>query len=210
MTFRCSFCFYDDETRTSLPGWIEVMQTHLDRQPHPDHIDGLIPCERLVFEDEGWFAVVEREPVAEGHLKLVCKEHVMGLTDLRGPSQDDADPRVLDSARTNLMDDLVIASEVVKGFDPRVRDVLVIGGATSGGHLHFDVIPRYRFDHEGLFGLGELTSMYEDIPLAEKRRFWEARRRHFAEITKQQREVALDILGSRPGRRRVGLRVGSE
>jgi diadenosine tetraphosphate (Ap4A) HIT family hydrolase len=209
MTFRCSFCFYDDETRGSVKGWIEVMGTHLDRQPHPDHIDGLIPCDRLVFEDEGWFAVVDREPVAEGQLKLICKEHIMSLTDLRGTTQEGVDQQVVDSARTNLLDDLIIATEVVKGFDPRVRDVLVIGGAT-GGHLHFDVIPRYRFDHEGLFGLEELSSMYEDIPLAEKRRFWEARKRHFAEITKQQREVAMDILSSRPGRRRVGLRVGGE
>lgn len=210
MTSYCSFCFYDDEGRNPLAGWIEVMQTHLDRQPHPDHIDGLIPCDRLVFEDDGWFAVVDREPIAEGHLKLVCKEHIADLTDLRGTTGEGTDQEVLDAARSNLLDDLIIASEVVKGFDPRVTDVLVIGSSAPGGHLHFDVIPRYRFDHEGLHGIGELASMYEDIPLAEKRRFWESRRRHFAEIAKRQREVALDILSTRPGRRRVGLRVGGE
>ena len=77
-------------------------------------------------------------------------------------------------------------------------------------HLNFDVIPRYRFDHGDLSVVGAHASQYEDIPLAEKRRFWDANRHHFAETAQRQREAAMAVLSSRPGRRRTGLTVGGE
>ena len=92
MAPRCGFCYWSEESKTPLESWQQAMQGFLDRQPHPGRIDGLIPCDLLVFEDDSWFALVEREPIAEGHLRLVCKEHIRDLAALRGPSPDGPDP----------------------------------------------------------------------------------------------------------------------
>jgi diadenosine tetraphosphate (Ap4A) HIT family hydrolase len=188
MSSRCSFCYWTDATKAPLEGWVGAMKGFLDRQPHPSRIDGIIPCDLGVFEDDSWFAVVEREPLAEGHLRLVCKQHVRDLTDL--------------------LDDLIIASEVVKGFDRRVRDVVVLSATEGSSHLHFDVVPRYRFDHEGLRTICDTRSHYEDLSLAEKRRYWEENRHAFEDIAAKQRAVAAQVIGSRPGRKRAGLCVG--
>lgn len=210
MPSKCSFCYWDEATRTPVAGWMEAMQGFLERQPHPNRIDGLIPCDLLVFEDDGWFAIVEREPIAEGHIRLVCKEHVPDLSALRATTPGGPNPSVLDALRSTLMDDLTIAVEVAKGFDRRVRDVAVVCAPESTNHLHFDVVPRYRFDHEGIRGLCDIKSQYEDLSPAEKRRLWEENRRAFEDIAHRQRETASSIIGSRPGRRRAGLRVGGE
>jgi diadenosine tetraphosphate (Ap4A) HIT family hydrolase len=210
MTARCGFCFWDEATKAPLPGWVEVMKGFMDRQPHPGRIDGLIPCDRQVFEDDSWFAIVEREPIAEGHLRLICKEHIPDLTSLRGAAPGGQDPRVVDAVRSTLLDDLIIAAEVVRTFDPKVREVVVFSAPDDSTHLHFDLVPRFRFDHDGIKGLGEVRSMYEDLTLAEKRRMWEENRRGFADVARRQREAAGAVIGSRPGRRRAGLRVGGE
>ena len=210
MTARCSFCYWTAATKAPLEGWVAAMKGFLDRQPHPTRIDGLIPCELGVFDDESWFAVVEREPLAEGHLRLVCKRHVRDLTDLRGTVPGGLDPKVVDELRATLLDDLIIASEVVRGFDRRVRDVVVLSATEASSHLHFDVVPRYRFDHEGLRTICDTRSHYEDLSLNEKRRYWEENRHAFEDIAARQRAIAAQVIGSRPGRKRTGLCVGEE
>ena len=210
MAPRCGFCYWSEESKTPLEGWQQAMQGFLDRQPHPGRIDGLIPCDLLVFEDDSWFALVEREPIAEGHLRLVCKEHIRDLAALRGPSPDGPDPALIDAARATLLDDLIIASEVVKTFDRRVRDVVIITAPEESTHLHFDLIPRFRLDHEGWRSLSDIKLIYDDLALADKRRLWEENRRGFADVARKQREAAAAVIGSRPGRRRAGLRSGDE
>ena len=101
-------------------GWIEAIQGYLDQQPQPDKVDGLIPCDRRVFEDDAFFCVVAREPLAEGHVRLICKYHLTDLGQLRGITSDDVDNIPLDTVRSSLLDDLIIAHDVVRGYDRRV------------------------------------------------------------------------------------------
>jgi len=210
MTSRCSFCYWTAATKAPLEGWVAAMKGFLDRQPHPNRIDGLIPCDLGVFEDDSWFAILEREPLAEGHLRLVCKHHVRDLAELRGSIPGGLDPKVVDEVRATLLDNLIIATEVVKGFDRRVREAVVLSATEGTSHLHFDVVPRFRFDHEGLRTICDTRSHYEDLSLAEKRRYWEENRRAFEDIAQRQRAVAAQVIGSRPGRKRSGLCVGEE
>jgi hypothetical protein len=188
-----------------VEGWVKTVQGHLDYQPHPDRIDGLIECDRRVFEDDAWFCVVEREPLAEGHVRLICKLHVTGLHQLRGPSGTDLDTSQVEAVRSNLIDDLIIAHDVVMGYDPRIVDAIVVSGTAPDHHLYFDIVPVYRFDHGNLHSLGEASAHYEDISLQEKRIYWKQQQEDFSQMASRLREVASKVIRARPGRRRAGL-----
>jgi hypothetical protein len=210
MTFRCGFCHWTEGEPRPVPGWVEVVQGFMDYQPHPNRVDGLIECDRRVFEDDAWFCVVEREPLAEGHVKLICKHHITGLSQLRGHAGNDLNPEVVDAARSNLLDDLIIAHDVVMGYDQRVVEAVVLSGTSPDLHLYFDLVPVYRFNHGTLHTLGGSASMWDDIPLHEKRLLWEQRRPAYEETGVRLREVAGRVIRSRPGRRRTGLVAGDE
>lgn len=207
---RCSFCQWSPSSPHPYEGWIEVIQGHLDHQPHPDRLVGLIPCDRRVFEDESWFAVVSREPLAEGHVRLICRHHIRDLSALRGYSEDNMDPGVIEAARSTLLDDLIIAHDVVLGYDKRIEDAVILSGHAPDRHLSFDIVPVYRFDHGTLHTLGEAQAVYGDMSLPDKRKRWEARVADFSETARNLREVANRVIRSRPGRRRAGLFVEKE
>jgi hypothetical protein len=210
MQFRCGFCQWSPPSPHPYPGWVEVIQGHLDHQPHPDRLVGLIPCDRRVFEDESWFAVVSREPLAEGHVRLICRNHIKDLSGLRGYSEDNLDPGVIESARSTLLDDLIIAHDVVMGYDKRIEDAVVLSGLSPERHLYFDIVPVYRFDHGTIPILGEAQAVYQDMSLPEKRMRWKARVADFSETARHLREVATRVIRSRPGRRRAGLIIEKE
>lgn len=210
MAKRCAFCYSGEEDRTPVEGWIEVHQRYMDHQPHPDRLDGLIECDRTVFEDETWFAVMEREPLAEGHVRLICKHHLTDLGQLRGPTDAEVDQTDIDAVRANLIDDLIIAHDVVLSYDDRVEDVVIISGTEEGAHLYFDIVPRYRFQHGTLHALGETSAIFQDISLPEKRHFWESHIEDFRETGGRLREAAGKVIRGRPGRRRAGLVAGDE
>ncbi len=170
----------------------------------------MIECDRRVFEDDVWFCVVEREPLAEGHVRLICKHHITGLNHLRGYTEDELDGNAVDTARASLLDDLIIAHDVVTGYDERVTDAVVLSGTTPDLHLYFDLVPIYRFDHGTLSTLAGSASMWDDISLQDKRQLWEQRCHIFEETGERLREVAGKVIRSRPGRRRTGLVPGDE
>ncbi|NIS19201.1 MAG: hypothetical protein GWN89_04480, partial [Thermoplasmata archaeon] len=109
------------------------------------------------------------EPLAEGHMRLMCKHHLTELGQLRGITSDDVDGAAVDSVRNNLLDDLIIASEVAKGYDPKVSHAVMLSGTSTGLHMYADVVPVYRFDHGTLPTLGERAAGWEDMDLEEKR-----------------------------------------
>lgn len=209
MMDRCSFCYWTPGLPLPVEGWVESIQLFMDRQPHPTRVDGLIPCDLRVFEDDMWFCVVEREPLAEGHVRLVCRNHLTDLGQLRGPS-DAVEAGVVEATRSTLMDDLIIAHDVVRAYDPRIVDVMVLGGAMPDAHMFFDLVPVYRFDHGTLSTLGEIASGWEDMNPAEKRKRWEAHIQDYEEMAQRLREAAGRVIRTRPGRRRAGLLAGDE
>ena len=210
MTQRCGLCHWSAGSPYPIPGWVESIQGFLDNQPHPDKVIGVIPCDRRVFEDESWFCVVCREPLAEGHVRLICRYHLADLSSLRGYSEDALDQAQVEAARNTLLDDLIIASDTVMGYDKRVARVVVLSDTSTDEHLYFDVIPVYRFDHVSLQSMGETRAMFTDMSLPEKRRYWEVRVKDFEETAQRLRDEAERVLRSRPGRRRAGLIVDNE
>ena len=210
MTYKCSFCYWEPKHPFPAEGWIEATQLFLDQQPHPGRVSGLIPCDRRVFEDDAFFCVVSREPLAEGHVRLYCKHHLTDLGQLRGITSEDVDGAAVDSVRSNLLDDLIIANEVVKGYDPRITHAIMLSGTEKDGHMYADVVPVYRFDHGTLQTLGERAGIMEDMSLEDRRTRWKRQAEDFAETAQRLREEAGRVIRSRPGRRRAGLVVGDE
>ncbi|NOQ53243.1 MAG: hypothetical protein GQ558_01410 [Thermoplasmata archaeon] len=210
MPSPCGFCHWSSSSPHPYERWIEVIQGHLDHQPHPDRLVGLIPCDRRVFEDESWFCVVSREPLAEAHVMLISRHHVRDLSALRGYSEDNLEPGVIEAARSTLLDDLIIAHDVVLGYDKRVESAVVLSGLKTDHHLYFDIVPVYRFDHGNLHTLGETQAVYEDMSLPDKRKRWETRVPDFSETSRRLRDEANRVIRSRPGRRRAGLVVEKE
>ena len=191
-------------------GWIEAIQGFLDQQPHPDRVDGLIPCDRRVFEDDAFFGVVASEPLAEGHIRLVCKHHLTDIGQLRGITSEDVDGAAVDAVRKDLLDSLIIAHDVVRGYDPRVTHAIILSGTARNLHMYADIVPVYRFDHGTLPTMGERAAGWEDMDLQDKRALWKRQVDDFAETAQRLREVAGRVIRSRPGRRRTGLVAGDE
>lgn len=210
MTYRCTFCYWEPKYPFPAEGWVEAVQLFLDQQPHPGRADGLIPCDRRVFEDDAFFCVVAREPLAEGHIRLYCKHHLTDLGQLRGITSEEVDGAAVDSVRNNLLDDLIIANDVVRGYDDRVTHAIMLSGTEKEGHMYADVIPVYRFDHGSLQTLGEHAAIWEDMTLEEKRTRWKRQTDDFAETAQRLRDVSGRVIRGRPGRRRVGLVAGDE
>lgn len=192
----CGFC-QATSVRPPSSGWIAEMQHNLET-PGPDGKGETIPCDRGIFEDGAWFLVLDRNPLAEGHCKIVCKEHVHDLVELAEWSNRD---QKLAHVRDMMARDLLLAVEVISSLDPRIVDVMVLSGLEHGGHLHFDLVPRYRLDLPGLRPISSTRSYYDDLSLSKKRRLWKARREHLEEVANKLRDVARvsPSLRSAPG-----------
>ncbi|UCC92598.1 MAG: HTH domain-containing protein [Thermoplasmata archaeon] len=195
----CGFC-QSTAMGTPAPGWIEAMQTHLE-SPTPDGKGETIPCNRGVLEDGVWFLVVDRDPIAEGHCKLVCKEHVHDMLELAEWSHRD---QRMAQVRDSLARDLMLSIEVMMSLDPRIVDVAVFSGMEHGSHLHFDLVPRYRMDLPGLRPIASSKAYYDDLSLSRKRKLWMARCEHLEEVANHLRTAAHKVLASRGA---PGLRV---
>ena len=210
MTQRCGFCFWEPKYPFPSEGWIEAIQGHLDQQPHPTRVAGLIPCDRRVFEDDAFFCVVAAEPLAEGHIRIICKHHLTDIGQLRGITSEDVDGAAVNTVRKNLLDDLIIGHDVARLYDERVTHAVILSGTTKGVHMYADFVPVYRFDHGTLPTMGERAAGWEDLSLEEKRNRWKRQADDFAEMAEHLREVAGRVIRSRPGRRRSGLVAGDE
>ena len=197
----CGFC-HTTAMGTPEPGWIEAMQENLET-PGAGGRGETVPCRRGILEDGAWFLVVDRDPIAEGHCKLVCKEHIHDMMELADWSHRD---QTMAHVRETLARDLLVAIEVVSSLDPRIVDVAVLSGMEHGSHLHFDLVPRYRMDLPGLRPVASSRAYYDDLSLSRKRKLWKARRKHLEEVAGVLREAARGIIASRslPGLRVTG------
>jgi len=163
------------------------MQANLeDREGESSKVDP-IPCLRGVMEDASWFLVVDRNPLAEGHCKLICKEHVSDLLDLSEWSNTD---QRLAQIRDFMTRDLMLAVSIISKLDDRIIDVLVMTGLEHGSHLHFELIPRYRMDLPGLRPIAAAKSHYDDLSLTRKRKLWQSRSGHLEEVAERLRTIA--------------------
>nr|NIP36679.1 HTH domain-containing protein [Thermoplasmata archaeon]NIS13823.1 HTH domain-containing protein [Thermoplasmata archaeon]NIS21670.1 HTH domain-containing protein [Thermoplasmata archaeon]NIT79265.1 HTH domain-containing protein [Thermoplasmata archaeon]NIU50702.1 HTH domain-containing protein [Thermoplasmata archaeon] len=188
----CGFC---QTTTMGTPeaGWIEAMQDNLET-PTTAGKGETVPCRRGILEDGAWFLVVDRDPIAEGHCKLVCKEHVHDLLELAEWSHRD---QRMAHIRDTLARDLMLAIEVISSLDQRIVDVMVFSSMEHGAHLHFDLVPRYRMDLPGLRPVASSRAYYDDLSLTKKRKLWKARRLHLEEVAAKLRESAHRILTAR-------------
>ncbi len=188
----CGLCRADAKS-APRPGWIASMQNYLE---NPD-VEGTrgepLPCRRGIIEDVAWFLVVDRNPLAEGHCKLVCKEHVTDILELaEWANRDQRLAQVRDSMSRSIM----LSVEVISQLDERIVDVLVISGQEVGAHLHFDLIPRYRMDVPGLRPIAAAKGHYDDLSLSRKRRLWQSRKEHLEEVTDRLRSVARRVIAT--------------
>jgi Mn-dependent DtxR family transcriptional regulator/diadenosine tetraphosphate (Ap4A) HIT family hydrolase len=190
---ECGFCRATAKSGPR-PGWVRTMQTHLEFSTDPAAKGESTPCSRGVFEDASWFLTVDRDPLAEGHCKLVCKEHVADLMELAEWAGRDTR---MAAVRDTMARDLMLASEVIYAIDPRIVEVSVLTGVDHGVHLCFDLVPRYRMDLPGIRPLASARSHYDDLSLARKRRLWEVRREHMQEIAAALRGAATRVIRAR-------------
>jgi len=190
---ECGFCRASAKSGPR-PGWVRTMQTHLEFSADPAAKGESTPCSRGVFEDQSWFLTVDRDPLAEGHCKLVCKEHVADLMELAEWAGRDTR---MTAVRDTMARDLMLASEVIYSLDPRIVEVSVLTGVDYGVHLCFDLVPRYRMDLPGIRPLASTRSHYDDLSLARKRRLWEVRREHMQGIAAALREAATRVIRAR-------------
>jgi diadenosine tetraphosphate (Ap4A) HIT family hydrolase/biotin operon repressor len=188
----CGFC---QSTSMGMPtsGWIEAMQSNAET-PTNEGKGETITCRRGVLEDGAWFLVVDRDPLAEGHCKLVCKEHVQDLLDLADWAHRD---QKMAHVRDTMARDLMLAIEVISSLDERIVDVAVFSGVEHGAHLHFDLVPRYRMDLPGLRPIASSKAYYDDLSLGRKRKLWKARKDHLEEVAGTLRNAAHKVLAAR-------------
>jgi len=99
--------------------------------------------------------------------------------------------------RDTMARDLMLAIEVISSLDDRIVDVAVFSGVDNGGHLHFDLIPRYRMDLPGLRPIASSKAYYDDLSLGRKRKLWKARKGHLEEVTGNLRKAAHKVLAAR-------------
>jgi Mn-dependent DtxR family transcriptional regulator/diadenosine tetraphosphate (Ap4A) HIT family hydrolase len=188
----CGFC-QASAMGSPTVGWIGLMQVHLETVTTNGKGED-IGCNRGVFEDGAWFLVVDRNPLAEGHCKLVCKEHVLDMLELADWSHRD---QKMAHVRDTLARDLMLATEMISALDHRIVDVMVFSGMEHGAHLHFDLVPRYRMDLPGLRPLASSKAYYDDLSLTRKRKLWKARRGHLEEVSGKLRDAAERVLAAR-------------
>ena len=190
---ECGFCHAD---ASSLPrlGWVVGLQGHLESPLATGSSEQPMECRRGILEDASWFLVLERNPLAEGHCKIICKEHVWDMLELG--EWANRDQRIA-AVRDSMSRALVLSVEVIMALDPHIVDVIIVSGLEHGSHLHFDLIPRYRMDLPGLRPLASSRAFYDDLSLVRKRRLWETRRRHLEEVADKLRSVASRVLASR-------------
>lgn len=182
----CGFCGTDTNS-SSRPGWMTSMQGYLeDREGESSKVDP-IPCHRDVIEDASWFLVVDRDPLAEGHCKLISKEHVTDVLELSEWSQTD---QRFAQVRDHMTRDLMMAVDIISKLDDRIVDVTVMTGLEQGSHLHFDLIPRYRMDLPGLRPIAAAKGHYDDLSLTKKRKLWQSRGGHLEEVADRLRTIA--------------------
>jgi histidine triad (HIT) family protein len=103
--------------------------------------DGQIPSVKL-FEDERAFAIMDINPLNEGHALVIAKAHAPSLFEV-------ADEDLMAAAWAAKR----LALAIQRGLSPDGLNVLQANGAAANQsvpHFHFHVIPRWANDGKGL------------------------------------------------------------
>lgn len=100
-------------------------------------IEGDIPS-HTVYEDEDTYAFLDVNPVSDGHLLVIPKQHAEQLTDL--------DPQTTEAVFRTVRN---VAAAVEDGLQPDGVNLLQNNGEAAGqevDHVHVHIIPRYADD----------------------------------------------------------------
>lgn len=100
-------------------------------------VDGEIP-NHTVYEDDDVLAFLDVNPVVEGHVLVIPKEHHERVTDMDAETT----AAVFDTARE-------VATAVESGLEPDGFNLFQTNGAAAGQevfHAHVHVLPRWSDD----------------------------------------------------------------
>ncbi|NLE58680.1 MAG: HIT family protein, partial [Planctomycetes bacterium] len=103
-------------------------------------VAGQIPC-ACVFQDDATFAFLDINPLAEGHLLIIPKQHIERLDQMSAES--------LMAVTRHLP---MLAQAVMKATGAAAFGILQNNGRESGQdvpHVHFHIIPRKAGDGLG-------------------------------------------------------------
>lgn len=96
--------------------------------------------ERIIYEDDNWYAMYDGFPVSDGHTLLIPREHYATYFDLP------------DELRHSLNDAIVKVKGIVEPFfNPTGWNIGCNCGKSAGQtvmHFHLHLIPRYDGDVE--------------------------------------------------------------
>ncbi|MBI3779600.1 MAG: HIT family protein [candidate division NC10 bacterium] len=102
--------------------------------------DGVIPSVRI-YDDEGTFAIMDINPLNEGHLLVIPKAHAATIYDI---TENDLGRSAVVAKR--------IALAVQRALRPDGLNLLQANGAAafqSVPHFHLHLIPRWNGDGKG-------------------------------------------------------------
>ena len=93
----------------------------------------------IVYEDESIMAFMDYEPINEGHILIIPKEHMLDIDEI----PDKMLYSLLDLSKR-------IVSALKKTYSPNGYTIMQNGGEFNElGHYHLHVFPRYRDDGFG-------------------------------------------------------------
>lgn len=93
----------------------------------------------IVYEDESIMAFLDYEPINEGHMLIIPKEHLLDIDEI----SDKLLHSMLDLSKR-------IVSSLKKVYSPEGYTIMQNGGAFNDlGHYHLHVFPRYKDDGFG-------------------------------------------------------------
>lgn len=93
----------------------------------------------IVYEDENIMAIMDYEPINEGHILIIPKEHLLDIDEM----PDKLLYSMLDLSKR-------IVSALKKTYSPNGYTIMQNGGEFNDlGHYHLHVFPRYQNDGFG-------------------------------------------------------------
>ena len=106
-------------------------------------VHGEIPSEK-VWEDEMFLAVLDVNPVGEGHTLVIPKKHFRNLLDM-------------DSSLNYISALQKTAQVLMKKYNSNGFNIILNNGKSAGqivGHVHFHILPRRKGDNMRGFSIG--------------------------------------------------------
>lgn len=107
----------------------------------------------VVYESENIFAFLDIDPINEGHILIITKQHYLDIDEI---------PNDLLFEITALSKRLI--SALKKVYDPNGYSIMQNGGQFNDiGHYHMHIFPRYQDDGFGWTDSGENYDSSEEV-----------------------------------------------